>query len=136
MQILTSGRHSSRGTYWRVVGVATVVLAAFALAPSAAAIDGFEIVIPINTIVEAPEGSHTVLATEPVPEQYLGQSCAVLAETANNESTHPGNDLVVSSGGSSGTLPDVEAESVGTVHASGRVVLGSEVVVTLVMGPD
>jgi hypothetical protein len=60
----------------------------------------------------------------------------VLAVSANPDSVHPNNDLVVSSGGSSVTLPDVEGVSGGNVVASGTLQLGPDIVVSLVMGPD
>jgi hypothetical protein len=114
----------------------TTVLVAFTLATAVAAVEGFEITIPITTVVRAPEGSVTELESRSVPEEFVGQSCAVIGESQNQDSVHPNNDLLVVSGGSSATLPDVERESGGRIVGSGRVVLGSEIVVSLVMGSD
>ena len=114
----------------------STVLVALAAAPTAAAVEGFEIPIPITTIVRAPEGSVTELESRAVPEQFVGQSCGAVAVSANQDSVHPGNDLVISSNGSSVTLLNVEGESGGNVEASGRLVLGSQILVSLVMGED
>ena len=114
-------------------------MASRSLRSLAAAADshGFEVSIPITTvIVNAPAGSVIILETVEVPAQFVGQSCSVLATSANPDSVHPNNDLLVSSGGSSVTLPDVEGVSGGNVFASGTLQLGPEIVVSLLMGPD
>jgi hypothetical protein len=138
MKTLTSGRRGSGDKHWRITTMMTVVFAAFALSLAAAADShGFEVSIPITTvIVNAPAGSVIVLETVEVPAEFVGQSCSVLAVSANPDSVHPNNDLVVSSGGSSVTLPDVEGVSGGNVVASGTLQLGPDIVVSLVMGPD
>ncbi len=138
MKTLTSGRRGSGDKPWRIAAMMTVVLAAFALSLAAAADSlGFEVSIPITTvIVNAPAGSVIVLETVEVPAAFVGQSCSVLATSENPDSVHPNNDLVVSSGGSSVTLPDVEGVSGGNVVASGTLQLGPDIVVSLAMGPD
>jgi hypothetical protein len=122
--------------YRRRAVIITASLAVFAIAPTAVAVHGFEITIPVETVVRAEEGSVTVLATEIVPEHFLGQSCSVIAKSENQGSVHPGNDLVVESGSSLVLLPDVEAEPGGTVTAQQDLVLGDEIAVMLIMGPD
>ncbi len=138
MKTLTSGRRGSGDKHWRIATMMTVVFAAFALSLAAAADShGFEVSIPITTvIVNAPAGSVIVLETVEVPAAFVGQPCLVLAASANPDSVHLNNDLVVSSGGSSVTLSDVEGVSGGNVVASGTLQLGPDIVVSLVMGPD
>jgi hypothetical protein len=135
----SSGSHrrrvSARDYPWRAV-IVTASLAVFAIAPTAVAVHGFEITISVDTVVRAEEGSVTVLAREIVPEHFLGQICTVTARSENQSSVHPGNDLVVESGGSQVLLPDVEAEPGGTVTAQEDLVLGDEITVMLIMGPD
>lgn len=111
----------------------TIAPARFA---AAAAVDEFNISIPIDTVVQAPEGSITVLATEPVGEQFAGQACTVAARTENQQSVHPGNDLIVESGSSLVRLENVESGAGTVVIAEGEFELGSEIVVSLIMGPD
>jgi hypothetical protein len=97
---------------------------------------GFSITIPLDTVVYIPYDSNRVLATEPVPQQFAGQSCSVSGISRNQDSVHPDNDLIVASGGSEVILENVEDEPGETLHAAGTLVLDSEVTVTLHMGPD
>ena len=126
----------------RALGVLAAVLAAavvaFALVvPNARATTlGFEIIIPIDTVETGDEDSEIPLASVNVPVEFVGQECDVSAVSRNQGSVHPGNDLVVASGGSSVLLPDVEGVPGGTVEANEKLVLGSTVTVTLIMGPD
>ena len=75
------------------------------------------------------------MATQSVPEEFAGQTCTVTARAENQASVHPGNDLVVESE-TSVTLSDVERGSGSVVTADEEIVLGSEIVVSLIMGPD
>jgi len=125
---------------WRlrpVVGLAAVVVYVSILATAASAAPGFEVTIPVDTVVRAPEGSITDF--EPViqvPEENQGQECSVVAHAQNQTSVHPDNDLLVTSGSSQVVIPDVEAQSGGSVEGEGTLVLGTTIVVSLRMGPD
>ena len=132
-----SGQGKPRGTYRRVMATTTMALAIFALAPTVLATHGnFETSIPITTIVRAPEGSETILASVDVDDGLVGELCAVSAVSENPDSVHPNNDLVVSTGRTAVLLPDVESQPNGMVVANGILELGPQITVTLVMGPD
>jgi len=118
-----------------VLAVMALVLA-FGQLASAQTNEGFSLTIPLETVVFAPWFSNELLATEPVPTQFAGQSCEVAAISHNQESVHPESDLFVRSGGSEVVLLGVEDEPGGVVEASGQLVLGSEITVTLRLGPD
>jgi hypothetical protein len=136
MADLLSGSSSS-GAVRYLVAVLTTLLVVFSLTTTVAAQEGdFQIVVPINTVVRAPEGSETVLSTTQTPEEFVGETCEVTAQSENQSSVHPGNDLVVESGGNQIVLPDVEAEPGGVVTATGTLVLAEEIVIFLIMGPD
>lgn len=98
-----------------------------------AANEGVIIDIPITTRKSGP-GDH-LLASQDVT-QYSGLTCTVSAQAENQSSVHPGNDLTVESGGDSVVLEDVEGVAGGSTSASGTLVLGNTVTVTLNMGPD
>lgn len=119
--------------------VAFMVAIAFLILPGdialATSVGEFDATIPLDTRVAAPEGSKTPLATQSVPGEFAGQTCTVTARAENQASVHPGNDLVVESA-TSVTLSDVERGSGSVVTAAEEIVLGSEIVVALVMGPD
>jgi hypothetical protein len=115
---------------------AVISLLAVLAVPAKAAPETFDVAIPINTIVFAAEGSVTQVASIDIDPQFAGQICDVTARSENQASVHPGNDLVVSSDSSEVTIPNVEGQAGGTVDAQGTLVLGSQVVVSLVMGPD
>jgi hypothetical protein len=123
---------------WRWI-VVTLVAGGMLLAPSLLAYgqtNGFSITIPLDTVVYIPYDSNRVLASEPVPPEFAGQSCAVSGISRNQDSVHPDNDLIVSSGGSQVILENVEDEPGETLHAAGSLTLDSDVTVTLHMGPD
>lgn len=95
-----------------------------------------EFSLPISTVVRSAEGSQTLLATVDVDPSAVGETASITAVAENQSSVHPGNDLVVASGGTEVVLEDVErAPGVETV-ADGTLTLGTTVTVTLVMGPD
>lgn len=126
---------------WRLsmaalVAAVMILVLAFAQFASAQTDEGFSLTIPLDTVVYIPWDARQVLASEPVPERFAGQSCEVTAVSRNQESVHPDNDLIVQSGGSEVVIENVEDEPGGTVQAVGMLVLGSEVTVTLHMGPD
>jgi hypothetical protein len=134
---------SMKGAYGRSLPITALILVTMLMtigfAGSAAAVAGdeeFTIVIPIDTVVFAPEGSTTVLATTPVGEEFAGHVCSVATRAENQESVHPGNDLIVESGSSRVTLENVEGTAGGVVVGEGELELGSEIVVSLIMGPD
>ena len=102
------------------------------LIPGAAVAQEPIITIPIDTVAH----ESGVLATAPVPAEFQGSKCNVSAEADNNSSVHPGNDLIVASGFDSVTLFDVEREAGALTTASGDLTLGSEVTVSLSLGPD
>lgn len=94
---------------------------------------GTIIEIPIDTVIRGP-GQH-LLATKDVSE-YSGLSCSAYILAANQESVHPDNDLIVTSGQSSVILEDVEGDPFSDTVAEGELLLSDSVSVTLDMGPD
>lgn len=115
--------------------VATMTLS-FVGIPSGAAQEVGLVEIPVGTVVRSDPGVTTLLGVATVPEELVGTSCGVRTRAENNESVHPGNDLVVASGGGSVTLVDVEGSSGKITVASSPLTLGTEVTITLIMGRD
>jgi hypothetical protein len=129
----SAGRRRSRP----IIGVTAVVMFVMILATAVRADHGYQVTIPVNTVVRAPEGSITDF--EPiveVPAEDQGRECSVVAIARNQQSVHPGNDLIVTSGSSQVVIPDVESEPGATVEGEGTLVLGATIVVSLRMGPD
>ena len=116
-------------------GILFYLLLLTAAATVAASEGAFEIVVSIETVVRAPEDSETVIRAHPVPNGLVGETCSVIAQSLNQSSVHPGNDLIVESQ-TRIVLIDVEAEPGGTVTATDVMVLGDQVLISLVMGPD
>lgn len=120
-----------------LLALAAMLVASIGFAPRASAQEGFEITIPVTTVLRnVGEGSITVLQTREVPESAQGQLCEVMAQSRNQESVHEGNDLIVQSDGTQAVLAGVEDVPLGTVEGSGVLVLGQEITVSLRMGPD
>ncbi|MCL1593978.1 MAG: hypothetical protein M3132_06475 [Actinomycetia bacterium] len=110
----------------------TVMLLALAVPNASAA--GIE--IPIDTVVRTAPGTLTQLADVATPPELVGFECAGLAVAANQNSVHPGNNLIIETGGTSVKMLDVEGAPNGVTTAEGVITLGERVVVTLEMGPD
>jgi hypothetical protein len=82
------------------------------------------------------EGSVVEVAVERVEPDQVGASCTMRVHTENQESVHPGNDLVITTGDSQAVIEDVEAVADAGRDLSAPVVLGETIVVELRFGPD
>jgi len=80
-----------------------------------------------------PEGS-TLLAAGPVDAPASGQLCDVRVTSTNNRSVHPGNALLIRSGASSVTIPNVESESFMTAIFDDALTLDGPVSVYFLFG--
>jgi hypothetical protein len=121
----------------RLLGVLALAVVAVAVgAAPASAQDTTVIEIPLDTVVRGAPGSEQLLVTAPVDPADVGQECTVVVEGQNNESVHPGTDLIVRSGTSEVVASDVEREPNAVTEATGTLVLGSEVTVSVRLGPD
>ena len=116
--------------------MAVGVLAATASMPLGASAQDVVVDVELTTVVRGPEGSEHLLASQDVPAASRGRACSVRAVSHNQHSAHPGNDLVVASHGPAVVLRDVERAPFAVTVATGSLLLGPEVSVTLVMGPD
>ncbi|MDY7103355.1 MAG: hypothetical protein S0880_19400 [Actinomycetota bacterium] len=112
-----------------------VAAAAVVCGPTAGAQED-AIEIPLDSVVRADEGSETELGSAPVPAELQGATCEAEAQADNQESVHPGNDLVVTTGGVEAVIPGVEDEPGQVSVSAGTVVLGETITVSLRMGPD
>lgn len=124
--------------FFTSLGLAAGVAAAVAVsAPvSAQVVVEDVIVIPVDSRFGAPPGSVTQVASVAVPEDFQGVECIFDVQDVNNESVHPNNDLILSSGSTSGEVQNFETEAFGTVGASLMLTLGPTVDVSIRMGPD
>ncbi len=93
------------------------------------------ITVPIpESFAQGPVGSIQPLVTQEVPADLVGESCNLSIEVKNNESVHPGNNLIIASGESKVTLNGVEDAANTTVTGSGTLKLGKTIDVSLEMG--
>lgn len=92
--------------------------------------------IPIDSVLLAPEGSVTLIASAPVPGEFQSADCVAEVEVDNQESVHDGNDLIVASGSTSGVVENFESEAFGVRTVAIPLTLGSTVDVSLRMGED
>ena len=92
--------------------------------------------IPVDTVVRGEPGTEHELATVPVDAADVGLECTVVADGTNNPSVHENTDLLVRSGDSEVTVPDVEREPGAVTEATDTIVLGPDVAVFVRLGPD
>lgn len=112
------------------IGV-VVVSATFASAASAD-----DILVSPPGIVEADPGSVTVVATEAVPAELVGQTCDLQITATNGSSTHIGNTAVVKTGTAQAEIPGIEDSPDGSVVAVQPMELGPTIVIELKMGSE
>ncbi len=97
------------------------------------------ITIPIDTVVYGKEGAVKVIdppGAVSVPADKVGNQCSVHAIAKNNGSVHPNTDLIVTSGGSSVTVFDVERDGGGRTNGDGLLTLGETVKIEVRFGAD
>ena len=92
--------------------------------------------IPIDTVVRGPEGSVHLLLEAAIPAEAVGSTCSVAAISGIQGPVHPNNDLIVTSGGSSVTMFDVEREGGGRTDADGPLALGETAQIEVRLGAD
>lgn len=121
---------------WAGVVITLLMPALIVWIPGAVGAQEASIEIPITTLVTGPEGSEHLLASEQVPGFLEGSTCTARAVAENQSSVHPDNDLVIASGDQQAVLEDVEREPGAETVTQEPLVLGEELTVTLIMGPD
>ncbi len=116
-------------------GFAAAIFGCALMAPASAL--AADISIPLDTVVAngVAEGDRFELALVS-SNDLVGEMCAVRATRGGEGAAHPGNDLIVTSGGESTTLSDVERESGATTDGAAPITLANTITVELVMGPD
>jgi hypothetical protein len=92
--------------------------------------------VPIDTFVQAGEGEVVQLVSVPVDSELVGATCSWEFHATNQESVHPGNDLILSTGGNDTVVPGVEDAPGQVLDVSGSFQLGETLTVSLRMGPD
>jgi hypothetical protein len=96
------------------------------------------VVIPITVVRGDPGSIHLIdpPGVVPVAADRVGLTCLVAAEAANQGSVHPNTDLIVTSGGSSVVIPDVEREAGGLIFGEGFLTLGETAMIEVRLGAD
>ena len=92
--------------------------------------------VPIDTFVQAGEGEVVQLVSVPVDTELVGATCSWEFHAANQESVHPGNDLILSTGGNDTVVPGVEDAPGQVLEVVGSFQRGETLTVSLRMGPD
>ena len=95
-----------------------------------------DISLPIDTIIEADEGEVVELASVSVDPELVGATCSWDFHATNQQSVHPGNDLILSTNGTDTVVAGVEDAPGQVLDVAGSFELGDTVTVSLSMGPD
>lgn len=112
--------------------VASVLLFSFAGGAGAAE----EIIIDVEGVARGAPGEIRFILEQPVDPALVGATCTGFSETANNSSVHPNTELILTSGGRSVTIPNVEEFPGEQVDIAGEVVLGESIRVDLRISDD
>ena len=88
-----------------------------------------------DRVVYGEEGSTFELAEAAIVADRIGSLCTMRVHAENQFSVHPGNDLLITTGGTQTVIEDIEAEPDADRDLSAGVVLGPVLVVELRFGP-
>ncbi len=119
----------------RRLAVLVAALGLFALAVPAFAQSG-TITIELDGVLTGfNEGDVEPLVSEPVDPALVGATCDGVLTTDNNGSVHPGNTLIITTGGETVEIPNVEDEPGQTLEFPGEgVVVGETIDISIRFG--
>ena len=86
-------------------------------------------------IVSGGEGEIRLLGEVTVAPELVGATCTGRAETQNQESVHPNNDMIITTGTTQAEIPDFESAAFKVTPLAGTVVLGPTVRFEVRLGP-
>jgi hypothetical protein len=119
----------------RFICLAVFVVLLLPAAALAQTTEGFSFDLP-HQVIRGETGTTHALGAFEVPSNLVGASCTFEAVADNNISVHPGNDVIMSSGGDSVTLPNIERAPGAVTPSNGSITLGDTINVTLFLGTD
>ena len=113
------------------VGLLVAVVAGLILVASAVLAQGVD--IPLDRVHRGDPGDR-FLEAEISATQEIGWTCGLTLERRNNESTHPGTNLIIESGANTVTFADIESESF--EQATKAIVIDGDILVYTQIGAD
>jgi hypothetical protein len=119
----------------RFLCLAVFVVLLLPAAALAQTTEGFSFDLP-HQVIRDDTGTTHALGAFDVPSNLVGSSCTFEAVADNNISVHPGNDVIMSSGGDSVRLPNIERAPGAVTPSNGPITLGDTINVTLFLGTD
>ena len=119
-------------------GAALGLLLVFAAPAGAQTLPDITVDQRVPATGHAAPGSVHLVATENVDPELVGSTCDVNVNLANNQSTHPNSDLIISSGSSTVVALDVERDADAIIDTTpGTITLEADTVtVSVRLGPD
>ena len=95
-----------------------------------------EVIVPIDGIAGGEPGTTVPVGSTTVEPEFQDVECIATVVIRNGESTHPNNDIVITSGGSTVVVPDVESSSFDETEYQLPITLGETVTVSVRLGGD
>lgn len=92
--------------------------------------------ILLDQVLSGEPGDVFVVHTEPVDPALVGVTCSATAQTENNASEHPNNDLLIASGADAMTIPNFEAVAGQVTATTAPLTLGESITVSIRLGGD
>ncbi len=119
-----------RRWFW-TVGLFVALVAGLVLVASAVLAQGVD--IPLDRVHRGDPGDR-FLEAEIGATQEIGWTCGLTLERRNNESTHPGTNLIIVSGANTFVFSDIESEAF--EQATGAIVIDGDILVYTQIGVD
>jgi len=91
----------------------------------------------IEEVITGEPGSIHPAGLIDIPDEFIGQVCEVTVIGANNDSVHPGSNIILTGGATTVVIPDVEAIAGEVIRGTATVtVAGTSITVEVQLGPD
>jgi LPXTG-motif cell wall-anchored protein len=94
------------------------------------------ITVPVDTVVRGPAGSIHLVDEQRTPAGMVAATCPGTVTVTNQRSEHPNSDLIITSGATSVTVPDVETLAFASRATNFTLTLGPTIAVQVRLGPD
>lgn len=94
------------------------------------------VLIQFDVVARGKVGEVVPIGDVAVDPDLVGTTCVGTIQVQNNESAHPNNDFIISSGGTTVEVPDFERTPGGITTVQSRLVLGETITASIRLGED
>lgn len=94
------------------------------------------VTVEIDNISYGAEGDRILVGSAQIPAEAVGRNCLVIGSAVNQESVHPGNNLIIVSGDETLVVPNIEGAAGQATEFEQFEDIGSSLEVFIELGPN